>query len=341
MSEPVTANGSNHHPVAVVPGGRTGWKTRALDARGVTVPAAALPLQYQALDTNGREPKPPWLKVKLPMGENYARLKQRVNDLQLHTVCESARCPNIGECWGAGTLTMMILGDICTRACRFCAITTGRPTELDLAEPARVAAMIAELDLTHAVITSVARDDLADGGAALFAATIREVRRRAPQTAVEVLIPDLKGDRAALAVVLAARPDILNHNIETVERLSPVVRPQAQYRRSLRVLELSRDIDPAIPTKSGIMLGLGETRDEIIKTLTDLRAVGCDILTMGQYLRPTGDHLPVVRFVPPAEFDELKAIGEALGFRHVEAGPLVRSSYHAERHSRGAAAAAA
>ncbi len=327
---------NGHRPVDVVPGGRAGWKV----SLPVVDAAAALPLQYQALDSNGRGPKPPWLKVKLPMGENYARLKQRVNDLHLHTVCESARCPNIGECWGAGTLTIMILGDICTRACRFCAITTGRPTELDLAEPARVAAMIAELDLTHAVITSVARDDLADGGAALFADTIREVRRRAPQTAVEVLIPDLKGDRAALAVVLAAKPDILNHNIETVERLSPVVRPQAQYRRSLRVLELSREIDPSVPTKSGIMLGLGETHDEIVQTLTDLRAVGCDILTMGQYLRPTGDHLPVVRFVPPAEFDELKAIGGALGFRHVEAGPLVRSSYHAERHARGAALAA-
>lgn len=276
--------------------------------------------------------KPPWLKVKAPGGPNYRRLKALVQDLGLHTVCEEAYCPNIGECWGAGTLTFMILGRVCTRNCGFCAVTFGKPPEYDAQEPERVAQAIGQLGLTHVVITSVARDDLADGGAAIFAQTIREIRRQDPKVGIEVLIPDLRGSRQALATVMEATPDILNHNIETVARLHWVVRPSARYEQSLWVLRTAKELTDGTVTKSGLMLGLGEAWEEIIQTMADLREVACDILTIGQYLRPSLQHLPLVQHYTPEEFRELQQIGAGMGFRHVEAGPLVRSSYHAERH---------
>jgi lipoic acid synthetase len=258
---------------------------------------------------------------------------------ELHTVCEEAHCPNIAECWGAGTATFMILGSVCTRTCGFCAVTSGRPTTLDLGEPARVADAIARLGLRHAVITSVNRDELPDGGAQIFAATIRQVRQRCPTTTVEVLIPDFQGVWPALELVMRARPDILNHNIETVARLYRRVRPSARYQRSLELLQRARALDPTVRTKSGFMLGLGETWDEILETLADLRRHGVEVVTIGQYLRPSAQHLPVERYVPPAEFGLLRDHGRRLGFQHVEAGPLVRSSYHAERQVPEAAAA--
>jgi lipoic acid synthetase len=264
-------------------------------------------------------------------GPNYGRLKALMRDTNLHTVCEEAHCPNIGECWGAGTATFMILGDVCTRTCGFCAVTSGRPTTLDLDEPVRVADAVARLGLQHAVITSVNRDELPDGGAAIFAATIKEVRARCPQTTIEVLIPDFRGVWPALADVMRARPDILNHNIETVPRLYRRVRPSAQYARSLELLRRAKAMDPSVRTKSGFMLGLGETWDEILATLADLRAHDVEIVTIGQYLRPTPIHLPVERYVHPQEFAALRRHGLRLGFGHVESGPLVRSSYHAER----------
>src|SRR5947208_9410885 len=248
---------------------------------------------------------------------------------RLHTVCEEAHCPNIGECWEAGTATFMILGDTCTRACGFCAVKTGRPGALDRLEPMRVANAVREVDLTHAVVTSVNRDDEADGGASIFAATIRWIRRLAPETSVEVLIPDFMGNWDALATIMAARPEILNHNTETVPRLYRRVRPKARYERSLELLERAKALAPDRPTKSGLMLGLGETRAELVEVFADLRAVGCDVLTLGQYLQPTPKHLPIVRYVPPEEFAALRTEALALGFPHVEAGPLVRSSYHA------------
>ncbi len=272
---------------------------------------------------------PDWLKVRAPGSPNYLDLKRLVSGLRLNTVCESAHCPNIGECWGHRTATFMILGDICTRSCGFCAIKTGRPAGLDEDEPRRVAEAIARLDLRHAVITSVNRDELPDGGARIFARTIEEVRRRCPATTVEVLIPDFKGNWQALEQVMAAGPDILNHNIETVPRLYPQMRPQARYRRSLELLDRARLLGPA-PTKSGMMLGAGETREEIAQSLGDLAAVGCRILTLGQYLSPSDRHVPVARYVPPGEFGEWREIARGLGFGHVESGPLVRSSYHAE-----------
>ncbi len=253
-----------------------------------------------------------------------------MNDLQLHTVCESANCPNVGECWGQGTATFMILGDVCTRSCGFCAIKTGRPGLLDENEPERVALAVSKLGLRHAVITSVARDELADGGATMFARTLEALHRRCPGTSVEVLIPDFKGDREALRTVLAAGPDILNHNLETVPRLYPQMRPQAGYERSLELLDRARQMSPA-PTKSGIMLGAGESASEIEQAIRDLAAVQCAILTMGQYLSPSADHVAVERFVHPDEFGQWQGFAMSLGFQHVESGPLVRSSYHAEK----------
>jgi len=247
----------------------------------------------------------------------------------LHTVCEEAKCPNIHECWANRTATFMILGDICTRACRFCAVKTGLPTELDLAEPERVAEAAEQMGLRHCVVTSVARDDLADGGASIFAGTIRAIRERLPMCGVEVLIPDFLGRAESLYTVLDAKPDILNHNVETVERLSDRVRSKAKYRRSLELLQRSKEYAPNIRTKSSIMIGVGETVDEILATMDDLRAVGCDILTIGQYLQPTKQHLYVEKYYTPEEFAMLKEEGKSRGFAHVESGPLVRSSYHA------------
>lgn len=274
-------------------------------------------------------PRPEWLKVRFPTGPNYQELKDLVRGLTLHTVCEEAHCPNIGECWEHRTATLMILGRVCTRACRFCAITTGLPVELDDGEPERVAEAVARMGLRHAVVTSVARDDLPDGGARIFAETIGAIHRRLPTCSVEVLIPDFQGSAEALAIVMDARPEILNHNVETVQRLQRRVRARAFYERSLEVLRRAKELNPDGLTKSGMMLGVGETRAEISQTLRDLRAVRCDIVTIGQYLRPSPFHLPIDRYVTPEEFAELKEEGLALGFRHVESGPLVRSSYHA------------
>ncbi len=274
---------------------------------------------------SGRLPR--WLKVPAPGNDGYRHIKQIVGARTLHTVCESARCPNIGECWGCGTATFMILGDTCTRNCRFCAVPSGAPAPLDEQEPTRVADAVAQLGLRHAVITSVTRDDVPDGGARVFAETIVAIRERSPGTTVEVLIPDLQGDEGALDVVFEARPEILNHNLETVRRLYPAVRPQANYGRSLAVLE--RAADSGLVAKSGIMVGVGETKEEVAVLMEDLVAAGCSILTIGQYLQPTPAHHPIDRFWHPDEFAELKALGESAGLKHVESGPLVRSSYHA------------
>ena len=276
-----------------------------------------------------RRPRPDWLKVRVPSGPTWARLRSLLREKNLHTVCEEARCPNVAECWGQGTATFMILGDICTRACRFCAVTTGRPVGLDLEEPERVADAVELMDLRHAVITSVNRDDLADGGAGIFAETIRAVRRRCPDTTVEVLIPDFQGDWAALATVMEEAPEILNHNVETVPRLYKAVRPGARYQRSLDLLRRAKELQPEALTKTGVMLGLGETAGELDSLMADLVRHSVDILTAGQYLQPTPAHLPVERFVPPEEFRAVAERGRAIGLRHVEAGPLVRSSYHA------------
>lgn len=275
--------------------------------------------------------RPEWLKARIPGGENYARLKTLIDAKRLHTVCEEARCPNMGECWNAGTATFMILGDICTRSCGFCAVTTGRPDYgLDWDEPRRVVEAVEKMNLRHAVITSVNRDEREDGGAPIFAETLRLIRGRVPGCTVEVLIPDFKGNETALNIVLDARPDILNHNLETVPRLYKIVRPQANYDQSLEVL--SRSKKKGMTTKSGLMLGIGEKTDEVVQVMKDARAAGCDILTLGQYLQPTRDHLPIDRYVHPDEFNMLRDEGLAMGFRHVESGPLVRSSYHAANH---------
>jgi lipoic acid synthetase len=273
--------------------------------------------------------RPDWLRVRLPGGPHYSELKDIMRGLELHTVCEEARCPNIGECWEAKTATFMILGDTCTRACGFCAVKTGRPGTLDLGEPLRVAEAVERMGLKHAVITSVNRDELEDGGAGIFAGTIRQIRKRLPECGIEVLIPDFLGDEASLGTVMRARPDILNHNIETVPRLYPQVRPKGRYQRSLELLARAKRLDATVYTKSGIMLGLGEEMDEVVQVFRDLRAHDVEILTVGQYLRPTANHLPLVRYVTPEEFAELKVEALSLGFRHVESGPLVRSSYHA------------
>jgi lipoyl synthase len=276
-----------------------------------------------------RGPRPDWLKVRFPGGPNYLRLRRMMRELELHTVCEEARCPNMGECWEQGTATFMLLGDVCTRACGFCAVTTGRPLALDVEEPGRVADAVARMGLRHAVLTSVTRDDVPDGGASIFAETIELIHARVPDCSVEVLISDLYGNWDALAVIVGARPEIMNHNTETVPRLYRRVRPKADYERSLELLERAKMLAPDRPTKSGLMLGLGEAREELVEVFADLRAVGCDILTLGQYLQPTPRHLPIERYVPPDEFAALRQEALALGFPHVEAGPLVRSSYHA------------
>ncbi len=279
--------------------------------------------------------KPEWLKVRSPGGPNYLRLKHLMRGQKLHSVCEEAGCPNIGECWEAGTATFLILGDVCTRACKYCAIAHGRPTELDLDEPRRVAEAVAALELEHVVVTSVNRDELADGGAGIFAELIRRTRELAPSCSIEVLTPDFKGDEAALRLVIEARPDIFAHNLETVERLHPWARPGGRYWRSISLLGAAKRMNPAQLTKSGIMLGLGEAHDEIRQAMVDLRKASVDILTLGQYLRPSAHHAPVARFVTPEEFQEWKRVGEQeLGFRHVESGALVRSSYHAEKQAR-------
>ncbi len=281
--------------------------------------------------TPARRERPSWLRIRYRETEELLRLQGLVRELRLHTVCQSAACPNLAECWSRGTATFMLGGNRCTRRCGFCDVTTGRPAPLDPEEPERVADAIGKLGLRFAVVTAVARDDLADGGAAHFAATVRALRARAPRCRVEVLIPDFKGDPGALAAVLDAGPDVLNHNLETVERLQRRVRPQARYDRSLGVLERAHALRPEIPTKTGLMLGLGETDAELRGALRDVRATGCALLTLGQYLRPSPAHLPVERFVPPEEFEAWREEALALGFAEAAAGPLVRSSYRAEQ----------
>jgi lipoyl synthase len=286
-----------------------------------TVPSVAAPDMH---------PRPDWLKVKFFGGDRYQNLKRIMRTLDLHTVCESARCPNMGECWEHGTATFMILGDICTRACGFCAVPSGKPVgPPDEEEPIRVAEAAARMGLRYAVVTSVNRDDQADGGAGIFARTIQEIRNRVPGCKVEVLIPDFRGDWNALETVLAAKPNILNHNTETVPRLYRQVRKGALYERSLELLRRVKQTHPDMPSKTGMMLGLGEEKSEVLGTMQDLAEQGTDILTLGQYLQPTREHLPVIRFVHPDEFAEYKRLGETMGFKHVESGPLVRSSYHA------------
>ena len=306
----------NRVPVTLVGTGGTALERRM--ARSGVDPAAGVVLAAR---------KPEWLRVKATMADDYLGLRRRLRDLDLVTVCEEAGCPNIYECWSDGTATFMINGSRCTRACAFCQVDTGRPIPLDGAEPAHVAEAVARMDLAHAVITCVARDDLADGGAGAFAETIARVREASPGTAVEVLVSDCKGDKASLEIIIDARPDVLNHNIETVARLQRAVRPSAGYARSLTVL--ARSAGAGLTTKSGIILGMGEREDEVLATLADLRAVGVDIVTLGQYLRPRATHLPVARWWTPGEFDDLREAGMALGFAHVQASPLTRSSYHA------------
>jgi lipoic acid synthetase len=287
------------------------------------------PLQF----IRPREPKPEWLKVRAPGSENYLRLRSIMRDLKLNTVCEDAHCPNIGECWHHGTATFMILGDICTRACTYCAVAHGKPATLDIDEPRRVAEAVEQMGLKYAVITSVDRDDLADGGAGIYAETIREIKRRRPGCRVEVLIPDFKGEAASLHAVLDAKPDVLNHNTETVPRLYRAVRSGGKYSRLLELLDRSRTYAREIPTKTGMMMGLGEEHDEVVAVFRDLRKVGVSILTLGQYLRPSENHAVMTRYYHPDEFRELKRIALGMGFVHVEAGPLVRSSYHAHEQA--------
>lgn len=306
-----------------------------------------LPLEYEALrqqredmqpllqertpvNAGPQGRKPSWLKARAPGTGEYTNLKRLMRAKTLHTVCEEAHCPNMGECWGQGTATFMILGDICTRSCSYCAVMTGMPEELDNSEPLRVAEAVKAMGLKHAVITSVNRDDLPDGGAAVFAATIRAIHGSARGCSVEVLTPDFKGDSRAVAAVVEARPEIFSHNLETVRRLYRFIRPGGRYERALDVLKHSKTIDPTVLTKSGIICGMGETRDELTEAMADLADAGIEILTLGQYLRPSPQHLPIDRYYTPDEFAELKRLGEEeIGFRHVEAGPLVRSSYHA------------
>jgi lipoic acid synthetase len=316
---------------------------RTRDARALPAAVAGLPIalgggSYEPAADGSVAPRrhPDWIRARIPSGETYQDVRRLLHGLSLHTVCEEAHCPNVGECWDERTATIMILGDTCTRACGFCAVKTGKPSVYDLDEPRRVAEAIRQLDLDHVVVTSVARDDLADGGASIFAETITRLRGACPGMGIEVLIPDFNGEEAPLRAVMAARPDILNHNVETVERLQKPVRRRARYDRSLGVLARAKAYAaqagadaPAVHTKSSIMVGLGETREELHETFADLRAVDCDILTLGQYLRPSPAHLPVSRYYHPDEFAEMRQEALALGFRHVESGPLVRSSYHA------------
>ena len=290
----------------------------------------AAPLTHITSRTlSGPARKPAWLKVKAPGGTTYLALQRMMRELRLHTVCEEAHCPNIGECWEHQAATFMILGDVCTRNCAYCAVAHGTPAPLDVEEPGRLAAAVAQMGLRHLVITSVDRDDLPNGGAEIFAACIREIRRRQPETSIEVLIPDFKGSDVALRIVVDAQPDILNHNLETIERLYRIARPGGRYPRALALLRHAKEMNPAALTKSGLMCGLGEEWDELLAAMRDLRGESVDILTVGQYLRPSAEHLPVARWYTPAEFAELKQRGLDMGFRHVEAGPLVRSSYHA------------
>ncbi len=275
------------------------------------------------------ERKPSWLKVKAPGGPQYLRLKQLMRELDLHTVCEEAHCPNVGECWEHGTATFMILGDVCTRNCAYCAVAHGRPPKYDISEPSRVADAIGEMRLQHAVITSVDRDDLPDFGAYIFAETIRQIKQRLPDCSVEVLVPDFQGNEDSIRTVLEAGPDIYNHNTETVPRLYKRCRPGGRYERVMQIFRTAKQIAPNIPTKTGIILGMGETLEEVELVMKDLRAVDVDILTLGQYLRPSENHHPIDRYVTPEEFRRMREIGMAMGFRHVESGPLVRSSYHA------------
>ena len=280
--------------------------------------------------TQLKRTKPEWLKVKLPTGDAYKRVKQITTDNKLHTICQSGNCPNMGECWGAGTATFMILGNICTRSCGFCSVQTGRPLPPDLKEPRKVAESIKMMNVKHAVITSVDRDELQDGGASIWAETINQIRKLCPNTTMETLIPDFKGNKKDIQKIIDVAPEVVSHNIETVERLTKKVRIQAKYNRSLDVLNFLQT--SGMRTKSGIMLGLGETDDEVVKTMKDLRSVGVSIMTIGQYLQPTKKHLPIVEFIHPDKFDKFKKIGLDIGFRIVESGPLVRSSYHAEKH---------
>jgi lipoic acid synthetase len=282
---------------------------------------------------NNRQPRPDWLRVKLPNSEEYFRIKGLIHQQRLNTVCVDARCPNIGECWGAGTATFMILGDVCTRACKFCAVKTGLPPEHDLDEPRRVAAAISKMELRYAVITSVDRDDLDDGGAFIFAETIRRTREASPGIRIEVLIPDFRGDANALRTVVKAAPEVLAHNVETVPRLYLLARAGSRYRRSLDLLRTAKSFGTQVLTKSSLMVGLGERRDEILEVLNDLREADVDIVTLGQYLQPTQQNLPVERYYTPQEFAEYRDYAYSLGFRHVASGPLVRSSYHAEQQA--------
>ena len=279
---------------------------------------------------------PDWFKVRFPGGESYARVKNQMRTYKMNTVCEEAACPNIGECWDRGTATFMILGDVCTRACSYCNVKTGKPLGLDLGEPHRVAQTVVEMGLSYIVVTSVDRDDLPDGGSGVFAMTIKQLKERVPGISVEVLIPDFNGDRAALETVMRQQPDVLNHNIESVRRIFRKVRPRGDYDLSLELLARAKEIASGSTTKSGIMVGLGETKTELFETMRDLRDVECDLLTIGQYLRPTRRHHPVIRFYHPDEFREFEEEGLSMGFKHVAAGPLVRSSYHAEEQQRAA-----
>jgi lipoic acid synthetase len=282
--------------------------------------------------------RPAWIRVRAPSGETYEWLRGMMRSKSLHTVCEEAMCPNLGECWGSGTATFLMMGDVCTRSCGFCDIKTGRPAPLDWLEPERVARAVEAMKLRHAVITSVNRDERPDGGAPIFAMVIHRIRQLQPGCSVEVLIPDFKGSREALQIVIAARPEILNHNVETVPRLFRAVQPQDRYEWALATLRTARQLDPEVLTKSGIMLGLGETLDEVKAVLDDLRACGVDIITIGQYLQPSTRHLPIARYYTPDEFEDLKHYGMEIGFRWVESGPLVRSSYHAEQQVRALSA---
>ncbi len=289
-----------------------------------------LPVISNIDPTKTKIKKPDWLRVKLPLGESYKHVRGLVDNHKLHTICESGNCPNMGECWGEGTATFMILGNVCTRSCGFCAVATGRPDAVDWDEPQRVAEAIHLMKVKHAVITSVDRDELKDGGSIIWHNTIKAVKALNPATTLETLIPDFRGIQEQVQRIIDAAPEVVSHNMETVERLSKQVRIQAKYRRSLDVLQLLKK--GGMRTKTGIMLGLGETKEEVIKSMEDLVAVGCDVLTLGQYLQPTVKHLPVQRFAHPDEFAELKEIGYLLGFDYVESGPLVRSSYHSEKH---------
>ena len=281
---------------------------------------------------NSLERRPAWLKVRLNTGPQYTKLKALMRQMTLNTVCEEAHCPNIFECWQNRTATFMILGDICTRACRFCAVTSGKPTWNDVREPERVAKATQKMKLAHVVVTSVARDDLVDGGSSIFADTINKIRENNPNTRIEVLVPDFQGSESALDTVVGAKPDIINHNIETVERLQKKVRSKATYQRSLQLLERAKAKAPNKLTKSGLMLGVGEREEEVFQTMKDLANIGCNILTIGQYLRPSKKHIPISRYYSPEEFAKFKEEGETMGFNHIESGPLVRSSYHAHEH---------